>query len=515
MPKAHDTLRSIVTDDLFSDAQEVVQLVRQTTTYPFLLDAKIGDANSEPIVENAIASTYETPLSTISQKVARIMNALAKSDQEHGNPLAQIAQRANDVMAQAAIVNRHNRRPPLYAESTIGIFVDLGFSVPEHSPLIRAAGYVSTPPIFPTSQGIDSIISDIAAHMARSHAPQSPDQILESLKHRQDTLAKWPQLDLTLFIHRTARIKPDDRGFYHPDQPWGRFLSAQRLVANTMLRIFARDQQPRTTAYLVDEIERLVGSLLPDQYNTMNAVRMSASTSGEVTWQGPSTFGLRGWDTALDPQNMVGPRGRIGDLIYTFLMQHGPADIDEVIEHFQQTTHIKKRTIQTALIHDHTDRFIQIADQRLAANPIPQGHNPGAPSLLVVSDEHRHQPDPVLHESELVWLTRYVQALNDLTPPLPERVAITGPRAAGFAQGEPMEITVVIENGDRHRLEPRLSEIATATSELVPSVRPHISILSPEQWADAQAGEAPETHHNTWLAPRPGEKTHALAGQTD
>ena len=128
MPKAHDTLRSIVTDDLFSDAQEVVQLVRQTTTYPFLLDAKIGDANSEPIVENAIASTYETPLSTISQKVARIMNALAKSDQEHGNPLAQIAQRANAVMAQAAIVNRHNRRPPLYAESTIGIFVDLGFS---------------------------------------------------------------------------------------------------------------------------------------------------------------------------------------------------------------------------------------------------------------------------------------------------------------------------------------------------------------------------------------------------
>ena len=212
------------------------------------------------------------------------------------------------------------------------------------------------------------------------------------------------------------------------------------------------------------------------------------------------------------PKEHGPPPRQDGDLIYAFLMQHGPADIDDVIEQVQQTTgHIKKADHPKALNHDHTDRFVRIFERRVAANPIPQDHNPGAPSLVVVPDEHRHQPPPVLHESELVWLTRYVQALNDLTPPLPERVAITGPRAAGFAQGEPMEITVVIENGDRHRLEPRLSEIATATSELVPSVRPHISILSPEQWADAQAGEAPETHHNAWLA---GEKTPALAGQT-
>ena len=88
MPKAHDTLRSIVTDALFSDAQEVVQLVRQNTPYPFLLDAKLGDANSGPLPENEIASTYKTPRSTMSQKLARIIDALTQTDRDHDTPLA-------------------------------------------------------------------------------------------------------------------------------------------------------------------------------------------------------------------------------------------------------------------------------------------------------------------------------------------------------------------------------------------------------------------------------------------
>ena len=41
--------------------------------------------------------------------------------------------------------------------------------------------------------------------------------------------------------------------------------------------------------------------------------------------------------------------------------------------------------------------------------------------------------------------------------------------------------------------------IAAATSGLVPSVRPNIIILSPQQWANQQDGESPEAHHNAWL----------------
>ena len=198
---------------------------------------------------------------------------------------------------------------------------------------------------------------------------------------------------------------------------------------------------------------------------------------------------------------MARPRGRIGDLIYVYLMQNGPADIEDVIEHFQQTANIKKRTVQESLNHDPADRFIRISDQRVAANPIPQGHNPNAPALVVVSDAHNHQPPPVLRESELLWITRYVQALNGLEPPLPARVTVTGPRAAGFAQGDPLGITVVVDPSDRPSLEPRLAKIAAAACELVPSARPNILLLSPQQWANQQAGEAPEAHHNAWLAP--------------
>ena len=58
--------------------------------------------------------------------------------------------------------------------------------------------------------GVDA--ADIATHMARSHQPQSTDHILRSLNHREDALANWPELDITLFISRVSGINPDTTG---------------------------------------------------------------------------------------------------------------------------------------------------------------------------------------------------------------------------------------------------------------------------------------------------------------
>ncbi len=210
MIEPRNTRQPIVNDTLCSTTQEVIQLVRSNTLYPFLLDAKFGDAENGPMPDTDTALNHDTPLVSIGGKWARIMSTLAQTDQQHGNPLAQIAQRANDVMAQAAIVNRHKRRPPLYSESTLRTLIELDFVAPDHSRLIRAAGHLFPPPIIPPSHGINSIIADIAAHMARSHEPQRPAQVFESLHRRQDTLANWPQLDLPLFIRRVADIRPDE-----------------------------------------------------------------------------------------------------------------------------------------------------------------------------------------------------------------------------------------------------------------------------------------------------------------
>ena len=501
MPDAPDTVHNIVTDSLFPEAQQVIALVRSNIQWPFLLDAKLGDHNNEPMSDTVIAEVHDIPFNSIGRSLATIIHTLSRTDKQHGSPLGKTTQRANDVIARAAIANRHHRRPTLYSESTIGAFIKLGAAVPQHSPLIRAAGYVSPPPAVPRSHNVDFIITDIAAHMARSYGPQSQAQVLQALNHRQDLLANWPQLDLALFIHRVAGIRPDDRGFYHPDQLWGQHISTKRLVANTMLRIFARDQQPRTTAYLASETERLVGHLLPSQYNTTDATRAAAYESDEVSWQGLSTFGLKRWDTALHPQNMVSPRGRTGDLIYVYLMQYGPADIDDVIKHVQRSSKAKTRTVQEAVNHDPANRFIRLADGRMAANPIPRGHNPGTPFLTVVPDDDRHRPPPVVHESELLWLTHYLQALNELAPPLPARVTLTGARAAGFPLDDPMDITIVAGDDDRPSLEPRLAAVASAASDLVPSVQPQTSIMSPEQWEHQQGSEPRGAHHNIWLAP--------------
>ena len=499
MPKAPEP---IVTDNLGSAAREVVEAVHQNTTFSYLMAAKLGDADNGPMLDAETAARNDTPFYTIAIRWKDIVQDLIKTDHQHGNPLHTIARRANDIIARAAILNRHNRRPPLYAEATIKEFMQLGLSTPQHSPLIRAAGHVTPPPVFPLNHDLAPIVKDIADHMARSAEPQSVVQILQSLERRQKELDRWPQLDLPLFILRTAGIRSDDQGLYYPEQPWGALLSPQRLVTSTVIRIFKRDREPRTTAYLVTETERLAGQFLPMRYNTLAAVRATTSKSDEISWQGPSTFGLREWDTALGARNMSSPRGSTADVIHAFLMDCGPSDIENIINYVQRIANVQRRTVQEAINHDHKNRFIRISNARVAANPVPDGHNRASRLLTVVSEKQECEPTTVLRESELTWLTRYLQRLNQLAPPLPSRVATTGARAAGFAhEGDALEVTVVADQRYWPDLDPRLADVAAAATKSAPSVRPKIRMLSIQQWAERIDGPTPEAHHNIWLAP--------------
>ena len=497
---------TIVTPRLFTEARNVIARARSNVQWADLLDAKLGDQDNEPVSDKSIAAVHAIPLNALRTRLAHIINVLSQTDRQCGDPLAETAQRANSIMDRAAIVNLHRRRPTRYSEATLGTFIKLDAATPQSLPIIRAAGYVSPPPVAPRSHGMDFIITDIAAHMARSHEPQSAACILQSIGHRRDLLDNWPQLDLALFIYRVADILPGERGFYHPDQPWGKHINAKRLVANTMLRIFTRDHLPHTTAHLAEETRRLVGSFLPPHYNISEAVRAAAHESDKISWQGLSTYGLKLWGTSLEPHDMLGRRGRTGDLIYAFLMPHGPADMQDIIVHVQQTTNAKRRTIQDAVNHDPANRFLKLDDSRVAANPIPQDHNPDAWNLVVVPDDAMHRPAPVLRESELVWLTHYVRALNALEPPLPLRVAVSGHRASGFALGEPIVIIVVVDPRDRPSLESNLTEIAETASISVPDIQTDIRIVSRPEWEHHQAGRNPDRYYNVWLPPHPAPR---------
>ncbi len=276
MQNTSGTSDTIVAPRLFTDARNVIAQVRTNVQWADLLDAKLGDQDNKPMSDRSIAAVHTIPSNAVRTRLARIIDALSQTDQQYGNPLAETVQRANSIMGRAAIVNLHHRRPTLYSEATLGAFIRLGAATQRSLPVIRAAGYVSSPPVVPRSHGIDSMIADVAAHMARSHEPQSAARIIQSIGHRRDLLNNWPQLDLPLFIYRVADILPSEHGFYHPDQPWGKHISVRKLVANTMLRILNRDHRPHTTAYLAEEIRRLVGRFLPPHYNISEAVRAAA-----------------------------------------------------------------------------------------------------------------------------------------------------------------------------------------------------------------------------------------------
>ena len=114
------------------------------------------------------AAVSNTPLYTIPIKWKDIVRQLIEADAQYDNAFHEIARRANAVITRTGILNRHNRRPPLYSESTIDAFIQLGVSTPQHSPMIRAAGHLVPPPVFPLNYDLAPIISDVAAHMARS-----------------------------------------------------------------------------------------------------------------------------------------------------------------------------------------------------------------------------------------------------------------------------------------------------------------------------------------------------------
>ncbi len=502
MPNATKTIKLIVEDHIGSCARAVIESVRRNTRFPYLIDAKLGSAEQAPSMESETAAKADISPYTIASKWREVQQQICEVDAQQGSPLHIIAQRANDVITRAGILNRHNRRPPLYSEATIATFIEMGISTPDDSPIIRAAGHVVPPPVHSINHDLAPVVKEITVHMARSNEPQSVNQILQSLEHREDLLAEWPDLDLALFIQRTTGIQPDEQGSYHPEQPWGKFINAQHLVTNTVLRIFAREDEPRTTDYLVRETERMVGEFLPEGYNTLVAVRGTIRKSDEISWQGPSTYGLQKWDTAVKPQHAAGHRNNTGDLIYAFLLERGPTETEDVIKHIQQTYGAKKRTIQEAINHDRENRFIRIYDDKVAINPVPDEPNGTSPALVVVPDQRDSKPAPVLRESELAWLTHYVQELNELTPPLPSQVAITGARAAGFAQvGDALEITVVAELCHGPDMELRIAETVAAATKSVPCVQPKIKIQSCKQWAKAQLRKTPIKYRSVWTPP--------------
>ena len=163
MQNTKDRRDTIVTARLFTEAQNVINHVRNNHRWGYLLDSKLGDQDNEPMTDKSIAKFHAIPFNSVRPRMAHIIDALSQTDQRHGDPLAETAQRANSVMSRSAVINLHHRRPPLYSEATLAAFVKLDTATPRSLPIIRAAGYVLSPPVVPRSHAIDSIIADVAA----------------------------------------------------------------------------------------------------------------------------------------------------------------------------------------------------------------------------------------------------------------------------------------------------------------------------------------------------------------
>ncbi len=255
MPETRETTQAIVTADLLSAAQNVIRQTLDATSYPATLRGKLGTAETAPLSDPELAHRSSGTARDISDEFAIIKAMLLQADKILDAPLENISQRANAAIAAATITNRSGRRRS-YTEDTLETLIRLGLAHPEHLPAIRAAGYAYPPPDSLPNLDLQALVADIANQMTKSDNPQTIDEILRGIPPWDEIIADHPHLDVEQCINQHARILPDSEGHYNPDQPWRRFLTTERLVHNTAIRVLRREGRPLHLLDLTHEVNR-------------------------------------------------------------------------------------------------------------------------------------------------------------------------------------------------------------------------------------------------------------------
>ena len=300
MPDNAGNVKPIVIQDILVPANDVIRHTVDATDHPEVLTGKLGTSESPALNDPEIAAqTGDTPRE-ISDRFALIRAMLLQADRILGTPLAAISQRANFVIAAAAVDNRSERRRA-YTEDTLQALIRLHLAEPQHLPLIRAAGYAYPPPNHQPDLDLHAFIADVADHMTKTDELQTAEQILQGAPTWADTLHNSPYLDPTQCINHHARILPDSQGRYSPDQPWRRFVSRELLVSNTIIRLLHREGRHLEIPQLAQRINQTLGYTRHPQRVTQRQVQDAIHHTDLLAWNRPYACRLAEWPENAQP----------------------------------------------------------------------------------------------------------------------------------------------------------------------------------------------------------------------
>ena len=502
MPATHQPSPTIVTPELLAAAESVMQQTLDATEYPATLAGKLGTTETAPLSDPELARQSGGTARDISKQFAIIKAMLLQADRILDAPLATISQRANDAIAAAAIGNRSGRRRS-YIENTLHTLVRLGLAQPEHLPVIRAAGYAYPPPDNRPNLDLHALVADVADHITKLDEPQTINQILQAISPWDEIVTGQPNLDMEQCISQHARILPNSEGRYSPDQRWGRFLTTERLVRNTVVRVLHRGGRPLHLSDLTREVNATLRRDHRSKRISQLQIQDAIIQSDLLDWDAPLTCRLTEWPERTEHAPETPTARTVTQRIHQYLTQHGPMSNEEIRATFGRN--IPHGNIATGRTDDDLNRrFLRLTDRRVAALPFPLAQNRPRQPISVVPDRE-HDPGPhttTIFVAELHWLNQFAAHLADLGELGLLRVAVTGSRAAGAADARvPMEVTIVIDGEPQRLLQQVMTQAAERANREAPTGKPTFMTISHQEWIQTYERDTPKPYHDLWQRP--------------
>ncbi len=217
---------------------------------------------------------------------------------------------------------------------------------------------------------------DDARQIAGKHqAGATPEHLFHHLTTWHDTMAAWPNFNLSLHIQAiTANIPDPSTNVYHPIIGWNIPLSSDpKFATHYAIRALREAQQPLT----IDELTPLVNQIaqrdgIEHQYSK-EQITLAVQRKPEFKWAGPSTYGLSSWPVGhSDPGNQRGLRLAISDEVFHLLEQSPhPLPITELQEHIRKRFEVSHGALMTAL-YKEADRGTLVINPDRTVSPKPQ-----------------------------------------------------------------------------------------------------------------------------------------------
>ncbi len=338
-----------------------------------IVHASLHDRQSLVEIAQYHGITRERARQVANQGLTRLLDQARRDPR---NPVCAAILKADEIanMAGLELALQRIRLKPNQQSTVIKQLANIGAISQDEAPW--ALVVVDALPRDPQHRPPLHRLADDARQIAGKHmAGVTPEHLLHHLTSWHDTIAAWPNFNLSLHIQAiTANIPDPSTNVYHPIIGWNIPLSSDpKFTTHYAIRALHEAQRSLT----IDELAPLVNQIaqrdgIEHQYSKAQ-ITLAIHRKPEFKWAGRSTYGLQHWNIGhSDPGNQRGLRLTLSDEVFHLLEQSPhPLPITELQEHIRKRFEVTHGALMTAL-YKEADRGTMVINPDRTVSLTPQ-----------------------------------------------------------------------------------------------------------------------------------------------